>query len=122
MRALAQQLIELGADVYWGHSNHTPLGIECYRGRPIVYAAGDLVDDYAVDPRERNDGGFVFVAEVVAWQVQWLRLYPTMIETCRVRRARGEEGGWLQARMHARAAALGTTVELHSDWCEVAMR
>ena len=119
MRALAQQLIELGADVYWGHSNHTPLGIECYRGRPIVYAAGDLVDDYAVDPRERNDGGFLFVVEVMGWHVQRLRLYPTLIETCRVGRAPSEASRWLQERMQARSAALGTIVERHLDRCEI---
>lgn len=122
MRALAHQLIDLGADLYWGHSNHTPLGIECYDGRPILYAAGDFVDDYAVDPRERNDCAFLFVAEVVQWRVRRLQLFPTVIEHCRVHRAQGAEVGWLQERMRARSAALGTAVELHPEWCEVEVR
>ena len=122
LRALAHQLIDLGADLYWGHSNHTPLGIECYQGRPIVYAAGDCVDDYAVDPVERNDGGFLFVVEVAQARVQRLRLYPTVIAQCRVRRAQGAEIDWLQERMRARSAALGTTVEVHPEWCDVEVR
>src|SRR5439155_21178746 len=59
MQALAHELIDLGADLYWGHSNHTPQGIELYRGKPILYSTGDFVDDYAVNPTERNDLSFL---------------------------------------------------------------
>ncbi|MEA3550925.1 CapA family protein [Pseudarthrobacter sp. C1] len=44
-RALARQLVEAGADVVFGHSPHVFRGVELYRGRPIIYSAGDFVDD-----------------------------------------------------------------------------
>jgi poly-gamma-glutamate capsule biosynthesis protein CapA/YwtB (metallophosphatase superfamily) len=47
IRALGRALVELGADVVFGHSSHHVQGIEVYRGAPIVYGAGDFVDDYA---------------------------------------------------------------------------
>ncbi|MBI5854772.1 MAG: CapA family protein, partial [Nitrospirae bacterium] len=55
MQALARDLLDMGADLYWGHSNHTPQGIELYKGKAILYSTGDCVDDYMVDKDERND-------------------------------------------------------------------
>ncbi len=40
-------MIELGADVYYGHSAHLCQGIEIHRGKPILYDTGDFIDDYA---------------------------------------------------------------------------
>jgi len=119
MRALAHELIDLGADLYWGHSNHTPQGIEVYRNKPILYATGDFIDDYAVDPFERNDRSFLFIAELEHGRIQHMRLYPVAIEDCRVRRARGAEVRFLQARMQARSAELGSRVEARGDRCEL---
>ena len=46
-RAFAHRLIDLGAaDVVHGHSSHHPLPVEVYRGRPIFYGCGDLLNDY----------------------------------------------------------------------------
>ena len=47
VRALGRALVELGADLVFGHSAHHVQGIEVYRGAPIIYGAGDFVDDYA---------------------------------------------------------------------------
>ena len=38
IRALAYQIIDFGADLYWGHSNHTAQGIELYKGKAILYS------------------------------------------------------------------------------------
>ena len=86
-RALARQLVEAGADVVFGHSPHVFRGIEAYRGRPIIYSAGDFVDDYAVDPEERNDLSFIFLMETDGGTPRALRLFPTMIAGFRVRLA-----------------------------------
>jgi poly-gamma-glutamate synthesis protein (capsule biosynthesis protein) len=122
MRALAHELIDLGADIYWGHSNHTPLGMEVYQHAPIIYAAGDFIDDYAVDPRERNDLSFLFVLEVTQHQVERVRLHPVAIDRFQVRHATPTEAAWLMQRMQARSAALGSRVILHADWCELVLR
>ncbi len=56
----AHRIIDLGADIYWGHSNHTPQGIEIYKKKVILHDCGDFIDDYAVDPYYRNDLSFLF--------------------------------------------------------------
>ena len=44
----AHMIIDMGADIYWGHSNHMPQGIEIYKHNKIImYDCGDFIDDYA---------------------------------------------------------------------------
>nr|WP_313775159.1 CapA family protein [Mycobacterium sp.] len=42
----AHRLIDAGVDVVHGHSSHHPRPIEIYRGKPILYGCGDVIDDY----------------------------------------------------------------------------
>lgn len=42
----AHRLVEQGVDVVHGHSSHHPRPVEVYRGRLILYGAGDFIDDY----------------------------------------------------------------------------
>lgn len=39
----ARKAIDAGADVYFGHGWHTFLGIEIYKGKPIIYGMGNFV-------------------------------------------------------------------------------
>ena len=72
----AHKIIEFGADIYWGHSNHMPQGIEIYKHnnykdnnnsnsnddkKIIMYDCGDFIDDYAIDSYYRNDLSFIFL-------------------------------------------------------------
>jgi len=82
MRALAYQIIDLGADLYWGHSNHTPQGIELYKGKAILYSTGDFIDDYAVDSAERNDLSFLMVLELDRNRIVRIVLHPCALKTC----------------------------------------
>src|SRR6187200_125102 len=54
----AHKIIDFGADIYWGHSNHMPQGIELYKHnndtKIIFYDCGDFIDDYAIDFNYRN--------------------------------------------------------------------
>ena len=95
----ARALIEAGADIIVGHSGHVFRGIEFYRGRPVIYCAGDFIDDYAVDEVERNDQSFLFVLELDGGQVRGLRLYPTVIRDFQARRARRGEAEAIAAKM-----------------------
>ena len=115
MQALAHQLLDLGADLYWGHSNHTPRGIEIYKKKPILYSTGDFVDDYAVDPEERNDLTFLFMIEMDFRRVARIQLYPVRIETFSVRRAKGPEAFFLQKSMQSRCAAFGTKIDFQEN-------
>jgi poly-gamma-glutamate capsule biosynthesis protein CapA/YwtB (metallophosphatase superfamily) len=110
MRALAHELIEMGADLYWGHSNHPPQGIELYHGKPILYSAGDFVDDYMVDSAERNDLSFLFLVEVEENRIRQILLHPIRIENCRVRRANERESTFLARTMQAKCAAFETSI------------
>jgi poly-gamma-glutamate synthesis protein (capsule biosynthesis protein) len=61
------KIIDFGADIYWGHSNHMPQGIEIYKpnnnknSKIIIYDSGDFIDDYAIDSYYRNDLSFIFI-------------------------------------------------------------
>ena len=56
-RALAHALIEAGATIVLMHSAHHVLPMERYKEGLIFYALGDLLNDYSVNPRYRNDLG-----------------------------------------------------------------
>jgi poly-gamma-glutamate capsule biosynthesis protein CapA/YwtB (metallophosphatase superfamily) len=112
VRALAHQVIDLGADLYWGHSNHTPQGIEIYKGKAILYSTGDFIDDYAVDPTERNDLSFLFILELERGSIARIVLHPVRIEDFYVRLAKGQEIALLQRAMQAKCEGFGTTMEV----------
>jgi poly-gamma-glutamate synthesis protein (capsule biosynthesis protein) len=113
MRMLAHQLIDLGADLYWGHSNHTPQGIELYKGKAILYSTGDFIDDYAVDSVERNDLSFLFVLELERGRIARIVLHPVRIEDLYVRLAKEQEIAFLQRTMEAKCASFGSRTRFH---------
>ena len=113
MRALAHQIIDLGADLYWGHSNHTAQGIELYKGKAILYSAGDFIDDYAVDPAERNDLSFLFIVELERGRIARIVLHPLCIEDLYVRLAKDQEIAFLQRTMQAKCASFGSRIVFH---------
>jgi poly-gamma-glutamate capsule biosynthesis protein CapA/YwtB (metallophosphatase superfamily) len=115
MRALARQVVDLGADLYWGHSNHTVQGIEWYRGRPLLYSTGDFIDDYAVDPQERNDLSCFFEVHIDHAGVRQIRLHPVRIADFRVTRARGGDVAWMHRWLQARMRECGTDVQWEGD-------
>jgi poly-gamma-glutamate synthesis protein (capsule biosynthesis protein) len=110
-RTLAHSLIESGADVVFGHSPHVFRGVELYRDRPIIYSAGDFIDDYAVDPKERNDQSFIFLLDTQGAVPCALRLYPTLIEDFQANLA-GSGAADIAQRMERLCRRLGT----QSSW------
>lgn len=115
MQALAHDLIDMGADIYWGHSNHAPQGIELYKGRVILYSTGDFVDDYWVDQGERNDLSFLFMLEGEGGRIERVRLYPTCIENLGVRTANEREASILEETMTRKCAAFGVQLEFEQQ-------
>ncbi|HEX8035794.1 MAG TPA: CapA family protein, partial [Ktedonobacterales bacterium] len=105
---LGHALIEAGADVVFGHSAHVVRGIEIYRRRPILYSTGDFIDDYAIDPVDRNDESFIFVLEMQRRRLRRIELYPTVIEDMQARRARDDRAERIAGRMKRLSAALST--------------
>jgi poly-gamma-glutamate capsule biosynthesis protein CapA/YwtB (metallophosphatase superfamily) len=110
-RHLGKALVDAGADVVFGHSAHIFRGVEIHGGRPIIYSAGDFIDDYAVDAEERNDQSFIFGVETSGGVPVRLQLHPTVIAGFQARLA-GTSSQRIATRMQGLCAELGTTAEL----------
>jgi poly-gamma-glutamate capsule biosynthesis protein CapA/YwtB (metallophosphatase superfamily) len=122
MQTLAHELLDMGADLYWGHSNHTPQGIELYKGKAILYSTGDFIDDYMVDKEERNDLSFLFMLEVEKNRIARITLHPTRIEDLGVRRANEHEWQFLTRTMQAKCKAFGTMMEVEGQAGAISVR
>ncbi len=120
-RAFAHAVIDAGADVFFGHSAHIFQGIEIYRERPIIYDAGDFVDDYVVDPELRNDWGLLFRLEVDETGVRRIELIPVVIAQRQVNRAKDQVHAAIAERVGQLSAELGTTIQHHEHrlWIQV---
>jgi poly-gamma-glutamate capsule biosynthesis protein CapA/YwtB (metallophosphatase superfamily) len=122
IQALAHGLIDMGADLYWGHSNHTPQGIELYQGKAILYSTGDFVDDYMVDTDERNDLSFLFMLESEHGRIARLVLHPTCIEDLGVRLASDRETSFLKKSMNRKCETLGVEIAFENHIGIVAIK
>ncbi len=107
-RDFAHAVIELGADIYYGHSAHVFQGVEIYRDRPILYDTGDFIDDYAVDPIMRNDWSFLFLVTFEGGELERIDLRPVQLSTARVQQATDPEMPVMLRKMQDLSAALGT--------------
>ncbi|MGC9368023.1 MAG: CapA family protein [Paracoccaceae bacterium] len=111
-RALARALIDrAGVDLVFGHSSHHPKGIEVYRGKLIVYGAGDLINDYeGIGGQEsyHPDLGLAYVADLTpsTGKLAGLELLPYRRCAFRLNRAGEDEVDWL-AHMLGRDSLLG---------------
>ncbi len=89
-RQRGRQLIDAGADIIFGHCAHIIRGVEVYKSKPIIYSGGDFVDDYAIDPEQRNDLGGIFEVNIDdCGQAQSLIFHPTVIKDFQVNHATG---------------------------------
>ena len=117
--ALAHELVRSGADVIFGHSAHVCRGVEVFEGGLILYSTGDFVDDYAVDPIERNDRSWMFEIHVENKRVTRLQLYPTVIRDCQASLAHSSDARAMVAEMQDRCSAFGTVAGLSEYPCHL---
>ena len=115
-RRFARAVIDRGADVYYGHSAHVFQGVEIYKGKLILYDAGDFIDDYAVGERLRNDRSFVFWVSLEGRELRRLKLLPVSLQYARVELARGGEREAILGRMVDLSAEMGTNLVRREDW------
>jgi poly-gamma-glutamate capsule biosynthesis protein CapA/YwtB (metallophosphatase superfamily) len=101
--------------VYYGHSAHVFQGVEIYRGKPILYDTGDFIDDYAVDPRLRNDRSLLFHVTAEDGELRRLELFPVSLPYARVELAGGAEREAILGRMEDLSAEMGTTFVRRED-------
>jgi len=111
-------LIDAGADIIFGHSGHVFRGVEVYKRRPIIYCAGDFIDDYAVDEIERNDQSCIFVVDIRGGSIRGMRLYPTVIADFQAHLAQKWEAQKIAFKMRELCLKLNTPAR----WLEAERR
>jgi poly-gamma-glutamate capsule biosynthesis protein CapA/YwtB (metallophosphatase superfamily) len=109
-RRAAAELQEAGADLVAGHSAHVFHGAGWGRRGPLLYDLGDALDDYAVDPRLRNDLGVLAIWRPADPEVE-LELVGLDLGYCRTRLAAGHDAEWIAQRLAQACEPLGTRVE-----------
>jgi poly-gamma-glutamate synthesis protein (capsule biosynthesis protein) len=104
VRAAAQALREGGAALVAGTSAHVFQGVE----GNVLYDLGDFLDDYAVDPRLRNDHGLFFLVDLEPDGLRRIEAVPLQLEYAYTRLAHGDEAVWIQERFREACSAFGT--------------
>ncbi|HEX7100128.1 MAG TPA: CapA family protein [Acidimicrobiia bacterium] len=107
----AQALRDAGATLVAGHSAHVFHGI----AERVIYDMGDFVDDYAVDPRLRNDLGLVFMVDLTPSGPRRIEAIPIVLEFCHTRLAVDDEVDWIERRLRRACGAMGTDVTRVGD-------
>jgi len=113
--AFARWLIDNGVDVVHGHSAHVLQGVEVYRGRPIVYDAGDFVDDYLHKPGFQNKRSALFELVVTDGRLDELHLAPVEIDDETATLADDDAAAWVRETTRERSKPFGTVVERIDD-------
>lgn len=114
-RAFARAVVDAGADVFWGHSAHVVQGVELRGGRVILYDAGDLLDDYAVDADLRNDRSALFLVRLRGRVIERVEIVPVRIHEEQVNLAVGEDREWFASRFRELCRELGTAATDEAD-------
>ncbi|MDH3526268.1 MAG: CapA family protein [Gammaproteobacteria bacterium] len=116
-RRFARTLIDSGVvDLIHGHSSHHPLGIEVYRGRPVIYGCGDLIDDYeGISGHEefRIDLALLYLVTLDrgSGELRRLEMIPMQRRKFRLNRTVAEDSDWLRAVLDRESRPLGARVE-----------
>ncbi|MEF8852646.1 MAG: CapA family protein [Haloarculaceae archaeon] len=118
-RAFARWLVDRGVDVVHGHSAHVLQGVEVYRGRPVIYDAGDFVDDYVTKPALHNKWSALFDLDIRGGRLHALHADPVVIDDETVHPADPDSvpdadagaAAWVRERLRALSVPFGTTVE-----------
>jgi poly-gamma-glutamate synthesis protein (capsule biosynthesis protein) len=114
-RRFARAVIDLGVDIYYGHSAHVFQGVEIYHGKPILYDTGDFIDDYAVNRELHNDWSFIFRVSLEEGRFERLDLIPVKLSYARVDLATGGEREIILDRMERLSAEMGTVFARRED-------
>jgi poly-gamma-glutamate capsule biosynthesis protein CapA/YwtB (metallophosphatase superfamily) len=106
IRRHAATLRAAGATLVAGHSAHVFHGVD----GGVLYDLGDFLDDYAVDPRLRNDLGLLFLVDLDESGPVRLEAVPLELDYCHTRLATGADTEWIARRFRDACRALGTEI------------
>jgi poly-gamma-glutamate synthesis protein (capsule biosynthesis protein) len=100
-KAFARVLIDrAGVDVIHGHSSHHVLPAELYKGKPILYGCGDLINDSEGKPENRARRGYLGALYFVdlhaeTRQLTALRVQPVQRRRFRLELPSQEDSRWV---------------------------
>jgi poly-gamma-glutamate synthesis protein (capsule biosynthesis protein) len=120
-KRFAHQLIdEAGVAVIFGHSSHHVKGLEVYHGQPIIYGAGDFLNDYeGIGGYEdyRADLTLMYFVSVdpETGKLVHLHMVPMQIKHFSLHRAAKADALWLQELLNREGMQLAIRVELQPD-------
>lgn len=103
--------IDMGWKIIFGHSAHVFQGVEIYRDYPIIYAAGDLIDDYSVDKEFKNDHQRLFELEIEGNRLVAMHLHPVFIANYRTGIASQQQSAYISTWMTQLCSELGTRLQ-----------
>ncbi len=113
----AHQLIdEAGVDLVFGHSSHHPLGLEVYKGKLIIYGAGDFINDYeGIRGHEqfRSDLSLMYYPQLdsASGKLISLQMVPMQIKNFKLNFATPQDVDWLATVLNRECKVLGTSIE-----------
>lgn len=120
-RRFAHRLVdEAGVDIVFGHSSHHPRGIEVYKGKLVLYGAGDFLNDYegiGGEEEFRGDLTLMYFPSVRTedGSLEELRLFPLEMRQFRLHRASFEDTKWVCDLLNREGAHFGTKAVLNDD-------
>ncbi|WP_063043580.1 CapA family protein [Nocardia pseudovaccinii] len=116
-RQFAHRLLDAGIDLVHGHSAHHPRPIEIYRGKPILYGCGDVIDDYEGIrgyERYRPELRLLYLVSIDPGVLE-TRMIPLRIRRMRLQSATRNESRWLCETIEHISRDFGTRVALRPD-------
>ena len=119
--AFARALVdEASIDIVHGHSSHHPKAIEIYKGRPIFYGCGDLLNDYEGIRGHREFRGDLSLMYFVTMDherrhIAELTLVPMQIKRFRLNHAAKADTTWLHQRLNRECARFDVGFTPNSD-------
>ena len=116
----ARRLIDAGVDLVHGHSSHHPRPIEIYRGKPILYGCGDVIDEYegiGGHQRYRADLRLLYLVSIDTGrgELAALRVLPLRVRRMRLQRVARTDAEWLRTTVEHISRRFQTRVESGSD-------
>ncbi|SEA41144.1 CapA family protein [Microbulbifer marinus] len=119
-REFSHRLIDAGVDLVHGHSSHHPQGIEVYRGHPILYGCGDLINDYeGISGREEYRS---YLRPLYCVDLQWqsgtlqrLEVIPMEMRRFRLQKPTDSDCDWLRNTLDRECHHLGSALRFTTE-------
>lgn len=117
----AHRLIDVaGVDVIHGHSSHHTIGIEVYRGKPIIYGCGDFINDYeGISGNEsyRDDLRLMYFLDIdtSSGKLAGLQMIPLHSHRFRLHKSSRRDAVWLKNTLSRESLQFKTRLEHNKD-------